>query len=110
MTDEIKELARTIDRLVIQRDAAEATARQALARESELGLQVVAQAARLRLADGIAKSWAAYDRGIQRASGHMAPSPVGQFVKSDDLDAMYEAILSAKAAWDTVPGDQGCGE
>ena len=73
-------------------------------RESELGLQVVAQAARLRLADGVAKAWAAYDRGIQRASGHMGPSPVGVFIESESLDAMYEAILSAKAAWDAVPG------
>jgi hypothetical protein len=86
MTDEIKELARTIDRLVIQRDAAEATARQALARESELGLQVVAQAARLRLAASVIAT-------LRQEGG------------SDS-----SADVRALAAWDAVPGDQGCGE
>ena len=59
-------------------------------RESELGLQVVAQAARLRLADGLAASVRCFLLGCDDQMSSPPPS----------LDA-------ALAAWDAVPGDQG---
>ena len=71
-----------IDSLVIQRDAAEALARQACARESELGLQVVAQAARLRLADGLRD---------------FCESPPIQWVVSDDRQTMTARCDDATA-------------
>ena len=63
-----------------QRAAAEARADAAERRESELGIQVVAQAARLRLAEAVVR------------------------------EARYGTTLAmrrALAAWDAVPGDQG---
>lgn len=65
---------------LIQRDAAER-------RESELGLQVVAQAARLRLADSTIAAC--------------------RFVIADSRVRVegVNAALDALAAWDAVPGD-----
>jgi len=63
-------------------------------RESELGLQVVAQAARLRLADGLYQCLLGCHRcGCQH--------PACSWCR-DDGD-----IRDALAAWDAVPGDQG---
>lgn len=92
--DNTRALMATIDRLVAERDAAEALARardhlvrlleyaaqKAERRESELGLQVVAQAARLRLAEST----------INRARAFI-PS------KSAAAPIVF-------AAWDAVPG------
>ena len=78
--DNTRALMATIDRLVAERDAAER-------RESELGLQVVAQAARLRLADGLAASVRCFLLGCDDQMSSPPPS----------LDA-------ALAAWDAVPG------
>jgi ribosomal protein L37AE/L43A len=55
-------------------------------RESELGLQVVAQAARLRLADDV----------VEMAR-----------IAMKTVDGTNEILFDALAAWDAVPGDQG---
>ena len=67
-------------------DAAIARAIAAERRESELGLQVVAQAARLRLADDVV------------AMARLAMRTV---------DGSNEILADALAAWDAVPGDVG---
>lgn len=80
-----------IDSLVIQRDAAEALVREAEARETALGLQVVAQAARLRLADALAGA-------VRQLCEDWPDTPRAYTVTRAE---------TALAAWDAVPGDVG---
>ena len=65
-------------------------------RESELGLQVVAQAARLRLADGLRQTLVLCRRAM-----------AGCYVVGSPQDSAHVAIDVALAAWDAVPGDVG---
>lgn len=88
-TDNTRALMAQIDSLVFQRDAAEALAREATERETTLGLQVVAQAARLRLAGAVCDA-------LRRAEACAA----------GDRDGFpdYHDAVAALAAWDAVPG------
>lgn len=82
---ELGECAAEVDRLVAERDAAER-------RESELGLQVVAQAARLRLATAVCDA-------LRRAEA-------SALANRDGFPDYHDAV-AALAAWDAVPGDVG---
>lgn len=89
---ELGECAAEVDRLVAERDAAER-------RESELGLQVVAQAARLRLADDVASASRKVLNEVLAVIADDAGHDEPWFI------CPHGELFDALAAWDAVPGD-----
>lgn len=85
-------------------DAAEARADAAEAREWALGVQVVAQAARLRLATETIEAAKTLMSGVHERPG---PAYHGGIVATLGIDSIghLDRIRAALAAWDAVQGD-----